>query len=195
MRWLGGISWEDALHHAPLLVASAQSTAGFASMPLSELDSTSKLLLVFSMLVGGGAGSTAGGFKVLRLLIAVSVLRLILVRTSVSRHAVAEPRLAGRPLHRAEIQEALLLIFLFVVVVVASWVPFVASGYSPLDALFEVVSAVGTVGLSVGLTSGDLPAHLKVVLCADMLLGRLEIIAWLVLVFPITWFGRRMELA
>jgi trk/ktr system potassium uptake protein len=195
MRLLGGVPWGQVLHQAPLLAVSAQSTAGFSAMPLSQLDPGSKLLLIFSMIVGGGAGSTAGGFKMLRLLIAASAFRLIMVRTCLSRHAVIEPRLAGRRLQGDEIQEALLLIVLFVIVVAISWVPFVATGYSPLDALFEVVSATGTVGLSVGITNAALPAHLKMVLCADMLLGRLEIIAWLVLLFSGTWFGRRMEAA
>jgi trk system potassium uptake protein TrkH len=38
-----------------------------------------------------------------------------------------------------------------------------------------------------------LPALLKGILCVDMLMGRLEIIAWLVMLYPGTWFGRRME--
>jgi trk system potassium uptake protein TrkH len=194
MRVRGGLSWAEALHHAPLLAVSAQSTAGFSSMPCSQLDPDSKLAVIFSMIVGGGVGSTAGGFKLLRLLIAASVFRLIIVRTCLPRHAVIEPRLAGRRLHGDEIQAALLLIFLYGVVVAVSWLQFVATGYHPLDSLFEVVSATGTVGLSVGITSADLPAQLKGVLCADMLMGRLEIIAWLVMLFPGTWFGKRMEI-
>ena len=82
---------------------------------------------------------------------------------------------------------------MFVTVVALSWLPFVARGYSPLDSLFEVVSATGTAGLSVGLTSATLPPLLKGILCADMLMGRLEIIAWFVMLYPGTWFGRRME--
>ncbi len=163
-------------------------------MPCSQLDPDSKLAVIFSMIVGGGVGSTAGGFKLLRLLIAVSVFRLLIVRTCLPRHAVIEPRLAGRRLQGDEIQAALLLIFLYGVVVAVSWLQFVATGYHPLDSLFEVVSATGTVGLSVGITSADLPAQLKGVLCADMLMGRLEIIAWLVMLFPGTWFGKRMEI-
>jgi len=143
--------------------------------------------------VGGGAGSTAGGFKLLRFLIAVSVFRLILLRTCLPKHAVIEPRLAGRRLQDEEIHAALLLIVLFVTVVALSWLSFVVMGYSPLDSLFEVVSATGTAGLSVGLTSATLPALLKGILCVDMLMGRLEIIAWLVMLYPGTWFGRRME--
>ncbi len=195
MRLLAGLSWAQVFRQAPLLAVSAQTTAGFSSLPVSQLDPASKLVLIFSMIVGGGAGSTAGGVKVLRLLIAASALRLIVVRTGLSRHAVIEPWLAGRRLQGEEIQEALMLIVLFAVLVMASWVPFVVSGQRPLDALFEVVSATATAGLSTGITSAALPAHLKGVLCADMLLGRLEIIAWLVLLFPRTWLGRRMETA
>jgi len=193
MRLLGGLPWADVFHQAPLLGFSAQTTAGFSAMPASQLDPGSKLVTIVSMLIGGGAGSTAGGFKMLRLLIAVSVFRLIIVRTCLSRHAVIEPRLARHRLQTDEIQEALLLILLFVTVIAVSCLPFIASGYDPLDALFEVVSATGTVGLSTGVTSAALPAYLKGVLCADMLMGRLEIIAWLVILLPGTWFGRRME--
>jgi len=188
----GGLSWVQVFHDAPLLAFSAQTTAGFSSSLPSQLVPEAKLMLIFSMIVGGGVGSTAGGFKLLRFLIAASAVRLIVVRTCLPQHAVIEPRLAGRPLQGEEIQEALLLILLFVVVVAASWLPFVAAGYDPLDALFEVVSATGTVGLSAGITSPSLPAHLKGILCVDMLMGRLEIIAWLVVLFPGTWFGRRM---
>ena len=189
----GGLTWVQVLHDAPLLAFSAQTTTGFSVIPCVQLAPDSKLVLIFSMIVGGGVGSTAGGFKLLRLLIAASVLRMIIVRTCLPRHAVLEPQLAGRRLQADDIQQALLLIFLFLAVVAVSWWQFVAAGYDPLDALFEVVSATGTVGLSVGITSASLPAHLKGVLCADMLLGRLEIIAWLVVLFPGTWFGRRME--
>jgi trk system potassium uptake protein TrkH len=97
----------------------------------------------------------------------------------------------GRPLP-FEIKDALLLILLFVAVVVVSWLPFVAAGYDPLDALFEVVAARGTVGLSTGITDAALPSYLKGILCADMLMGRLELIAWFMLLYPGTWFGRRI---
>jgi len=193
MHMHGGLSWPQALRHAPLLAFSAQTTAGFSTMPCEQLDAGSKLTLIFSMLVGGGAGSTAGGFKLLRLLAAVSVMRVIILRTCLPRHAVIESRLAGRRLPDEELHSALLLMVLFVAVVAMSWLPFVVMGYNPLDSLFEVVSATGTVGLSVGLTSTTLPAVLKGILCVDMLMGRLEIIAWLVMFYPGTWFGSRME--
>ena len=77
--------------------------------------------------------------------------------------------------------------------VLLSWLPFLVLGHAPMASLFEVVSAVGTVGLSAGVTGPDLHPLLKGILCIDMLMGRLEIIAWLVMLYPGTWFGRRME--
>jgi trk system potassium uptake protein TrkH len=60
--WLNaGMDWRQVLHHAPLLAVSAQPTTGFSSIPCEQLDPGSKLVLIFSMLVGGGTGSTAGG--------------------------------------------------------------------------------------------------------------------------------------
>ena len=108
-------------------------------------------------------------------------------------HAVSAMRLGGRSLQDGEIQRALVVILLFVLTVVLSWMIMVASGQDVLDALFEVVSAVGTVGLSTGIVSHDLATGLKLMLCLDMLLGRLEILALLVLLYPPTWLGRRID--
>jgi trk system potassium uptake protein TrkH len=73
--------------------------------------------------------------------------------------------------------------------ILLSWFAFLAGGLDPLDSLFEVVSAIGTVGLSTGIAGPDLATPLKFVLCLDMLMGRLEILAVLVLVYPRNWFG------
>jgi trk system potassium uptake protein TrkH len=191
----GSRPWSEVFRHAPLMAFSAQTTAGFSTLEVSSLGAASKLTLIFSMISGGGIGSTAGGFKILRLMILIQVLRVAIARFSLARHAVLEPRLAGQRLPDAEIHNALLIILLFFGGIGISWLPFVWAGYDPLDALFEVVSATGTVGLSAGLTQAGLPAFLKGILCADMLMGRLEILAWLVLLVPRTWIGRRLPLS
>ena len=71
-----------------------------------------------------------------------------------------------------------------------SWLPFLMTGYPPLDALFEVVSATATVGLSTGITGPGLESGLKLLLTLDMLAGRVEILALLVLVYPGSWYKR-----
>jgi trk system potassium uptake protein TrkH len=182
-----------ALANAALLAMSAQSTTGFALSPLSALDDASKLTLIASMLIGGSVGSTAGGFKLLRLLLLLRVLQLVLVRAAAPRHAVIEPRLGSRRLGDDDLWRALLVILLYVLVVFLSWLVFVAHGHPGIDALFEVVSATATVGLSTGIARPALEPLLKLVLCFDMLAGRVEIFALLVVLYPGTWFGKRAE--
>ena len=177
--------------NALLMGISAQTTTGFSSIPVTALDNASKLVLIASMAVGGSIGSTAGGIKLLRLLLLWRLLQLVIRRAAMPAHAVTELRFGGRVVDSAELVRALLPVILFVVVTLVSWLPFMALGYAPLNALFEVVSATGTVGLSSGITAPDLSPLLKAVLCADMLLGRLEFVAILILLYPATWIGKR----
>jgi trk system potassium uptake protein TrkH len=192
LRSVQGFSWTKVFHVAPVLAFSAQTTAGFSNMNVSTFHGASKLVLILAMALGGGVGSTAGGIKILRVLTILSILRLVIKKTAVARHAVLVPRLRGSRVEQTEIHEVVLIVLLFVAVVLLSWFCFVLAGYETLDSLFEVVSAAGTVGLSAGVTRSGLPALLKGVLCADMLLGRLEILPWLVMLYPGTWFGRRI---
>jgi len=189
----GGLNWSEALRHGTLNALSAQSTAGFVSLNIADIDAGSKLVLIFAMVLGGCIGSTAGGIKILRLLILLRLFHLLLQRAGMPKNAVVEARLSGRRLETDEIQNALCLVLVFIIFIALSWLAFVAMGHDPLDSLFEVVSAIGTVGLSAGITGPALHPVLKAVLCADMLLGRLEIIAWLILLSPRTWIGKRLE--
>lgn len=184
------LDWSEAMTHGAALAISAQSTTGFTTLPLSAVDPTSKALLMASMLIGGSVGSTSGGIKILRFLMMLSLIRLILQRACAPPHAVLEPWLDTRRLEYEDLSRALLLTILFVGLVFISWTLFLAGGFNPLDAFFEVVSATGTVGLSTGITTTELPGWLKGVLCFDMLAGRLEIIALLVVLYPATWRGR-----
>ncbi|WP_213462094.1 potassium transporter TrkG [Thiocapsa sp.] len=182
--WLGGLSPVDAL----LQAGSAQTTTGFATVDLTELEPAAKGVLILSMATGGGVGSTAGGIKLLRLLILIRMIQLAVMRAQLPRHAVIQPAIGGRTLGGLQIEHALVLILLFVLLVLGSWMAFLGAGYPALDALFEVVSATATVGLSVGITGPDLEPGLKLLLSLNMLAGRLEIVALLVLLFPGTWY-------
>jgi len=183
---LGQLAPMDAL----LQALSAQTGTGFSTLDIGALDPPAKWTLVLSMATGAGIGSTAGGVKLLRVLILIRVLQLAILRLQVPRHAVITPALGGRHLDPHQIEHALVLLLLFPLLILFSWLPFLAAGYAPLDALVEVVSATATVGLSSGITDPDLEPGLKVLLTLDMLSGRVEIIALLVLVYPGTWYKR-----
>lgn len=187
----GGMPSDAALGHALVMGVSAQTTTGFSSLSVLGLDAAAKWVLIVAMFTGGCVGSTAGGIKMLRLLVFGLLFRLSLRRTALPPHAVVEPWLGGRVLEDDDIQRTLLIIGLYGAGVVLSWLPFLLAGYAPLDALLEVVSATGTVGLSSGITRTALEMPLKLVLMADMLFGRVELIALLVVLWPRTWFGKR----
>jgi len=186
-----GRSWSESLRAGPLLAFSAQTTSGFEAARIAELGSASKATLILSMFIGGDVGSTAGGIKIVRFLLILRLVQFLVRRTCLPQHAVLG---IGSDVRRAQPAEAfsmLAVVFLFVLAIIASWLPFLFYGFPALDSLFEVVSAVGTVGLTSGLTAPDLPATLKAILCLDMLMGRLEIVAIILLFYPRTWIGRR----
>jgi hypothetical protein len=73
------------------------------------------------------------------------------------------------------------------------WLPFLNAGYG-FDALFDVASAVSTTGFSTGVVGPLLEPHLKLAVTGAMLLGRVEFVALLVLIWPPTWFKLRLRL-
>jgi trk system potassium uptake protein TrkH len=190
---LAGHPGNGGIADAAFLAVSAQTTTGFAMTPISDLPDATQLVLMVSMGIGGDMGSTAGGVKILRWLILLRLLQLLLARVAVPRHAVLGLQIGGRRLDAREIEAAVGVIAAFGLVTLLSWLPFLLAGIEPLAALFEVTSALATCGLSAGVTAPDLHPMLKLVLCLDMLMGRLEIIALLVLVYPRTWLGRHSE--
>jgi trk system potassium uptake protein TrkH len=188
-----GRPWSDSIRAAPLLAFSAQTTSGFEAVRVAELGAASKVTLILSMFIGGDMGSTAGGIKIVRFLLVLRLVQLLLRRTCLPQHAVLELDGSDDRFQVREIMAMLAVIFLFIVAIIASWLTFLFFGFSSLDSLFEVVSALGTVGLSAGLTSSALPPLLKAVLCVDMLMGRVEVVAIVILLYPRTWLGRRAE--
>lgn len=188
-----GWSWPQALAAGALNGVSAQTGTGFSSIEFAHVPDGAKGIAMAGMFVGGSVGSTTGGIKLLRLLVLLRLLHLVLRRTALPHHAVVQARLGRRRLSDEDALRALLLILMFLAVIALSWVAFLLAGHDPMNALFEVVSATCTVGLSTGLAGPDLELPLKVVLIGDMLLGRVEVLALLVVLFPGTWIGHRVE--
>ncbi|RLQ20638.1 TrkH family potassium uptake protein [Seongchinamella sediminis] len=173
------------------LAISAQTTAGFSTVDLATLPPAMLLLLCAFMAIGGGAGSTAGGIKLDRALVVLQVAYRALLRSSLPEKVYVR---GEKGAEASRLEEAVALVFWFLLFVLLSWLVFLACGYPAMNSLFEVVSATATVGLSAGVTSADLPPALKALLCFNMLLGRVEIVAMLVLFAPRSWFGRRRAL-
>ncbi len=168
-------------------VFSALSTAGFSTVDIGTLPDGAKAVITALMWVGGSVGSTAGGIKILRLVILLKVVHLVFVRYFLPREALTPLKLGEDVIETEMVFNILTFVFLYALVLIVSSFLFMLYGYGLDNALFEVSSALGTVGLSCGITSAAMPAVLKGVLIVDMLLGRIEIVPIFVLFFPRTW--------
>lgn len=177
-----------ALRGAAFQFTSALTCTGFQTADLQGWSSTAKLLLTAGMIFGGAAGSTAGGIKVIRVVLLIKGIswrlrRLItppdvLVRFRLGRTVIDD----GEAMHRiidAALITTLWLFFLLVGVVVLLHV--VPEPFSLSDIVFEVTSAQGNVGLSTGITGPGMPLPAKLALSFNMWIGRLEIIPVLLL--------------
>lgn len=181
-----GAGGADAL----LNTLSAATTAGFSVAPVAGGPPVLLAVVLVAMAVGGGAGSTAGGLKIERALTYARIVRLALLRLRVPPEAVLPLGRPGRPLPERRLVASVAVTVLYVVSAALAWAALLAGGVPALPALFDTISALSTVGLSIGAVEPGLAAPLKAVLIAAMLLGRLEFLALIAVLSPATWAPR-----
>ena len=168
LEWNQGLAAEGSL--AKLGQAFFQSatcrTAGFNSMDLAGLSQASIFVMIILMFIGGAPGSTAGGVKVTAVALVWANLR------SISR-GLTKVRLGRRELEPVHVQRAMLVLSAgLVLAVIALFILLVSEGQSFMTTAFEVFSALGTVGLSLGLTPLLSPVG-QIVIIVLMFVGRL----------------------
>ena len=167
---------------------SAMTCTGFQTADIGSWSATAKLLLAAGMFIGGAAGSTAGGIKVIRMLILLKGVGWRFRQIISPRGAIIPFRIGSTVVDETKVgerlEDAALIAFL--------WMLFLGLGIIVLlhtslphftlsDVVFEVASAQGNVGLSVGITHPEMATLSKLTLCFNMWIGRLEIIPVLML--------------
>ncbi|MCS7128627.1 MAG: TrkH family potassium uptake protein [Sulfolobales archaeon] len=155
---------------------SALSTTGFNIGSILALSDTTKVLLTVSMFIGAMSFSTGGGIKALRLLIFIKRFKLWLLKVVSPTPIKKALTIDGVQIDEDEVSNALVFIVLHALVALIGALIVSSQGYSFVDSLFEVVSAISCVGLSSGITSSTAPIGVKATLITLMLLGRLEYI-------------------
>lgn len=183
---LSGMNFFQKLHASFFQSATAR-TAGFASIDVaSQLDIT-KMLTIILMFIGASPSSTGGGIKTTTFVVLMSTVLSVL-------RGKNETVLRRRRVDRTIVYRSLAIVVLSILVVTTTTVVVAIAetpnNVSALDALFESVSAFGTVGLTAGITPG-LTAVSKVVLIITMFIGRVGPIS---LVLALTMHhGKRLE--
>ncbi len=144
-------------------------TAGFNTVKTSGLAASSKLVLIMLMFVGGAPGGTAGGIKITTL----AVIIMAVVATLNKRNEV---QVFKRSVGFAIVRRAIAVTLLFIIVLfVAGFTLMITegrSGFTLMDIMFETASALGTVGLTTGVTPALTTAG-KLIIIAVMFIGRL----------------------
>ncbi len=144
-------------------------TAGFNTVDVSELSASSKLVLILLMFIGGSPGSTAGGIKTVTL----AVIIMTVVAALRKRQDVEMFR---RSVRIVVVGRAITVTLLFVVVLFAATLALSitenANGFNMSQIMFEAGSALGTVGLTTGITPSLTTAG-KWIIIVVMLIGRL----------------------
>ncbi len=140
-------------------------TAGFNTADLTVLTETGQMLMIILMLIGGSPGSTAGGMKTTTIAV-LGALALAVFRKKDYAHFF------GRRVPEEAVRNAATILLMYVSLFLAGgMVISYIEDVSLLEALFETGSAIGTVGLTLGITPG-LGGISKLILISLMFFGR-----------------------
>lgn len=162
---MASLTWPQRVL-ASLFQSVSPRTAGFNTVDLSALSESGNLLTDVLMLIGGSPGSTAGGIKTTT----VAVLFLSAVASAKGRMRVNAFRFS---VDRETLRQASSVVMIYLSLALLSVLTLCAiEPFSMKEILFEVCSAVGTVGLSMGITP-QLGAVSRVILILLMYAGRL----------------------
>ena len=185
-------SWGKALMDSSFTVVSYMSTAGFAICDNSLWPWLACVVLIFASFQCGCAGSTTGGIKVDRFVIAFKAIGNEIKRR-LHPTSVSYARLSGQHLADSTVHSVLMYIVVYFLVIFVSIIAVMLCGCDAVQAVSGVIASVGSVGPGLG-ELGSLgnyslqPAMAKFIFTMDMFMGRVEIYPVLIAVSMI--FGR-----
>lgn len=166
-------------------VVSAMSCTGSNTLSVGAMAAWgdyAKVVLIVCMIIGMAAGSTSGAIKLTRIVTLLKGIYWEIMKIISPEGAVRPRRIAGKTVTDVEIKEAGSYTFAYLLFIFVTWLVFMQYGYGGIDSLFEIASAQGNVGLSVGITGPLMPLIPKLFMIFDMWIGRIEIVPALVLI-------------
>jgi len=182
--YLPEMSATQALKSAVFNTVSVVSTTGYSLTPLSHWNSAKdgvKMIYTLLMLVGGSAGSTAGGLKIIRLIILLSGLKWMIRRAMLPKTAVLPLKVGKHVFSEQELSTVALYFALFIIVLSLSSIVYMnfginldGGGVPAVDAIFLSTSALSNASPTTVSIIAQ-PLIVKITLIIEMILGRLEI--------------------
>lgn len=184
-------TWFESIRHSAFQVVSITTTSGFATADTNTWTPLAIMLLIFSSVVCGCAGSTSGGLKVDRMLIASKIIRN---RMQVQLHpnAIIRVKVDGKVQEEGLLSLVMTFIVAYIMVTLIGAIVYTTFGLDLVTSLTASIACVSNVGPGFGEVGSlsnyaDLPAILKLNSTLLMLIGRLEIFGFIQLLFFRSW--------
>ena len=182
---------EEALDQAVIQAVSISTTAGFATTDFANWPSFLPILLIFSSFIGGCAGSTGGGLKVIRV-----YLLFLQGKREIDRlihpKAVYSVKLGERAMPDRVVEAVWGFFSAYAIVFVVIMIGLIATGLDNITAFTATAATLNNLGPGLGSVAGtfaDVSNGGKWLLVTAMLFGRLEVFSLLVLFSPTFWRG------
>ena len=188
----------DALRQAVFQIGSVMNSTGYATSDFAQWDTSGQILLLFAMFIGGSAGSTGGGIKVIRWLVLIKAARRELGVTA--RPDTVQPvRLGDAVISEDVIRKIAVFTVLYLLIYGVSTVFFIFDAQrtaglelSVLDAMSASIATLGNIGPGFGVLGPfgsylEFPVESKLVMVFLMLLGRLEVVPVLAIFTGMFW--------
>lgn len=184
-------NFEKLFRDSLFTVVSIITTTGFGSVDYMQLAPVAWILILIIMLIGASAGSTAGGMKVIRVVLVVKYAYYEFKRI-IHPNAVFPVRYNGLIVKEDVITKVLSFIVLYILIILTGVVVLAFSGMGFLESLGSMITCISDVGPGLGTTGpaysySSIPAFSKWFLSLVMLIGRLEVFTVLVVFTPVFW--------
>jgi trk system potassium uptake protein TrkH len=182
-------NWSEAFTNGLFQVVSINTTTGFTTAEFYNWPPFLEILLLFTAFIGGCAGSTGGGIKVIRFLLLIKQGLREIVRL-IHPNAQLPIRLAGKTVNSRVLDAVWGFFSLYTATFIIMYLALAATGLDLMTAFSAVAACINNLGpglATVGAHYGDMHTAGLWILCVAMLLGRLEIFTLIVLITPAFW--------
>jgi trk system potassium uptake protein TrkH len=181
----------DSFRYSLFQTVSIMTTTGYTTYDFDTWSDSARFLLLILMFIGGSSGSTAGGIKIVRIymLIRYSILHIM---------SAAEPRTVraikyGKTIiEKGQLENVAAFFVVYIFVFVISSLIITLSGYDIVTSVSATAATLGNVGPGLGLAGAgenyaSFLTHIKLLLCFNMWMGRLELFTVISLFIPSFW--------
>lgn len=178
----------ETVSHSIFVTTSIMTTTGYHSADFALWPSSSQLLIIFLMIVGGMSGSTAGGIKGIRFIVLLKMVRRE-IRKVIHPRAIHPITLGGRPLSEETTRNVISYFFIYIALFCVFALGLCVVGMRVDEGLASSATAMSGVGPALG-RFGPMYSYMdlhwvgKAIMCIAMWMGRLEIYPALLLFSP-----------